>query len=380
MNGAEALARLHSAYDDRLGEGRRRKDAGGTVVGYFLNSVPVELIVAAGLDPIRLVGDPSRRAPVADRYMEEYMDGEVRSIFGSMLTGEFDFADLVIIPRTSEVYLQLYYFLREMPRWEPDAAIPPLHLFDLLQSPHWLTARWDESRMRLLAKRLEEIGGRTVDDAALAEGIAVCNRLRRALGAASALWREGRLSGVDALKVIGAASILPPAEGVAAIEALAADPPDTGARGPRIMIKGSPQSDIHFTALVEEAGTQVVAHDHVAGDSTYRALVDENSDAPWEALAAHYQRRIPGPRVHPQVDQDAAFIVLAEAARVDGVVFFHDEWDDTLGWEYPEQRKLLEARGIPSLFLKRQPYFDAPVDAQRQAVREFLNQIARVDA
>jgi benzoyl-CoA reductase/2-hydroxyglutaryl-CoA dehydratase subunit BcrC/BadD/HgdB len=146
------------------------------------------------------------------------------------------------------------------------------------------------------------------------------------------------------------------------------------------MIKGSPQSDIRFTALVEETGAHVVAHDHVAGDPTFRSLVDETSDAPWEALAAHYQRRIPGPRVHPQVDQDAAFIALAEGAKVDGVIFFHDEWDDTLGWEYPQQRKLLEARGIPSLFLKRQPYFDAPADLQRAAITKFLTQIAKVDA
>lgn len=377
MSGAAALARLRAAYDDRLGEGRRRKAAGNRVIGYFLNSVPVELIVAAGLDPIRLVGDPARRHPVADRYMEEYMDGEVRSIFGSMLSGEFDFADLVIIPRTSEVYLQLYYFLREMPRWEPQAPIPQLHLFDLLQSPHWLTARWDESRLRVLAEKLESLGGRRIDDTSLRHAIALCNRLRAALQQASALWRSAQLSGVDALKVIGAASILAPDEAAEAIEALIADPPSAMKGRPRVMIKGSPQSDSGFTALVEAAGAQVVAHDHVAGDPTFRALVDESSDAPWEALAVHYQRRIPGPRVHPQVDQDAAFIALCEEADVEGVIFFHDEWDDTLGWEYPAQRQLLEQRGIPSLFLKRQPYFNPPQAAQRQAVEQFLSQLAK---
>ena len=381
MTGVDALALLTAAYDDRLGEARRRKAAGSSIVAYFLNSVPVEVVVAAGLDPIRLVGDPSRRAPVADRYMEEYMDGEVRSIFGSMLTGDFDFADLVVVPRTSEVYLQLYYFLKEMEHWEPDAPIPPVQLFDVLQSPHWLTARWNEGRLRHLAKRLEKFGGRTIDDSSLREGIAICNQLRSALQAVSDLWRrEGRLSGVDALKVIGAASILPPAEATRAIEILVADPPAPLESRPRVMIKGSPQSDPAFTALVEDAGAWVVAHDHVAGDPTFHVLVDGTSDAPWEALACHYQRRIPGPRVHPQEQQDAMFIALAEQARVDGVIFFHDEWDDTLGWEYPDQRKLLEARGIPSLFLKRQPYFDRPVDTQRAAVAEFLTQIAKVDA
>lgn len=366
MTGSEALARLTAAYDDRLGEARRRKSAGRPLIGYFLNSVPVEIMIAAGLDSIRLVGDPARHAPVADTYMEEYMDGEVRSIFGSVLTGDLSFADLLVIPRTSEVYTQLYYFLREMPKWE-NAPIPPTYLFDLLQSPHWVTARYDEGRMHAFAERLEAIGGRTVTDGALAGAISTVNRLRTALQVVRTL----DLDGVTALKLIGAASILSPDDAITALEAVAADPPPSAVAGPRLMLKGSPQSDPHVTALIESAGASVVAHDHVAGDPTFRALVREVGD-PWENLAHHYQRNIPGPRVHPQEDQDAHFIALAEAKRVDGVIFFHDEWDDTLGWEYPDQRKLLEARGIPSLFMKRQPYFDPPVAEQRATIADFV--------
>jgi len=379
MTGDEALATLRAAYDDRLGEAKRRKAAGSTLIAYFLNSVPIELIVAAGLDPIRLAGDPGRRAAIADRYMEDYMDGEVRSIFGSILTGAFDFADLLVIPRSSEVYLQLYYFLREMPEWEPDAKIPPTYLFDLLQAPHWLSARYDVGRMRAFAERLAVLGGQSLTEDALRDAIRLVNRLRRALQDVAALWRGGdpALDGVDALKLIGAASVLPPTEAIAAIEAILADPPGPlGRAGPRIMLKGSPQSDPHVTRLIVEAGGVVVAQDHVAGDPTFRALVAEDGN-PWEALATHYQRHIPGPRVHPQSEQDAHFIALAKEARVDGVIFFHDEWDDTLGWEYPDQRALLEAEGIASVFMKRQPYFDPPITEQGATIRNFVASLTR---
>jgi benzoyl-CoA reductase/2-hydroxyglutaryl-CoA dehydratase subunit BcrC/BadD/HgdB len=378
MTGAEALRRLRAAYDDRLGEARRRRAGGSRIVAYFLNSVPVEIIIAAGFDPLRLVGDPARRAAIADRYMEDYMDGEVRSILGSILTGEFDIADLLVLPRSSEVYLQLYYFLRELPEWEPDAPIPDTYLFDLLQSPHWLTARFDIGRMRAFAEHLGALGGVAIDDAALVAAIRRVNALRRALQRAAGLWRGETiaLDGIDALKVIGAASILPVDEATATIEALVADAPAPLAQnGPRIMLKGSPQSDPHVTRLIEEAGGRVVAHDHVAGDPTFRALVAEQGD-PWEALATHYQRHIPGPRVHPQAEQDDLFVALAREAAVDGVIFFHDEWDDTLGWEYPDQRKRLDTEGIASLFMKRQPYFDPPVDEQRRAIAAFIRDLA----
>ena len=379
MTGAEALARLRGAYDDRLGEAARRKAAGSILVGYFLNAVPVELIAAAGLDPIRLVGDPARSVATADRYMEEYFDGEVRAIFSALVEGDMAMLDLLVVPRTAEIYLQLYYFLREIPKWEPDAKLPPVHLWDFLQTQRFTTAKYDLGRLRDLAERLVAAGGTRVDDAALAEAIGQANRLRGALIAVSDFWHgeTRRLSGSDALRVIGAASVLPPGEAVAVLEALVADPPaPLPEAGPRLLLKGSPQHDTRFCDLVESCGAAVVAHDHIAGDRTFTAPVATDGD-PWEALVHHYQSNVPGPRAYPQAREDAAFLALAQRARVDGVVFFHDEWDDTLGWEYPDQKALLDAAGIPSLFLKRQPYLDPPEDAQRAAVTAFVASIGK---
>ena len=374
MTGADALDRLRAAYDDRSGTIAARKAAGERLVGYFLNSVPVELMLAADLSPVRLVGDPARGSVRADAYMEEFFDGEIRAIFEAMLAGDHAAMDLVVIPRSSEVYLQLYYFLLEIPRWEPEAKLPPIHLFDLLQTPRWTSARYDMGRMKAFADRLAEAGGATVDDERLAQAIRTVNQVRALLTQVSQLWR-GRprcLSGVDALKVIGGVGILEREEMVLALEALLADPPmPLPEGGPRVMIKGSPQHDPRFTALVESCGVSVVAHDHVAGDRLFETPVSTEGN-PWEALVHRYQREIPGPRAYPQAREDQRMLALARQAEVDGVVIIHDEWDDTLGWEYPDQKTLLDANGIPSLFLKRQPWFTPDEDAQRAAVSAFV--------
>lgn len=376
------LAALSAAYAGQFAVAARRKAAGERLVGYFLNSVPVELILAAGLDPIRLRGEPADRPVRADRYMEEYFDGEVRAIFEALLDGRYALLDLLVVPRPSEVYLQLYYLIREIPRWEPQAALPPTVLFDLLQTPSYTTARYDLGRMRALADRLGEAGGEAVDNARLAAAIRTANRLRAALCAAAPLWRgdEPRLSGADALRVIGAAGVLGTAEATALIEALVANPPPPlCAAGPRLLIKGSPQHDTRFTELVESCGARVVAHDHLGGDRTFERPVSEEGD-PWEALVHHYQREIPGPRAYPQAREDQRFLKLANAAAVDGVIIIHDEWDDTLGWEFPDQKRLLDEHGIPVLFLKRQPWFDPPEDLQREAVTAFIATLGRAGA
>ncbi|WP_169542606.1 2-hydroxyacyl-CoA dehydratase subunit D [Sphingomonas baiyangensis] len=374
-----ALARLRAAYADPAAEVARAHAAGTPVVGYFLNSVPIELVLAAGMHPIRLTGRTERTPVRADRYMEEYFDGEVRAIFEALLAGEHAALDLLVVPRSAEIYLQLYYWIGEIPRWEPEVALPPAWLFDLLQTPSYTTTRYVIGRLHAMAERLHRAGGVVIDDARLAGGIALANRLRAAVTAASTLWHgeAPRLSGADALHVIAAAQILHPDEAIAVLEALVGNPPAPIQRsGPRLMVKGSPQHHTRFTMLVEDCGARVVAHDHIAGDRIFERPVRESGD-PWEALALHYQREIPGPRAYPQAREDARFLALAEAAAVDGVVIIHDEWDDTLGWEYPDQKRAMDARGLPSLFLKRQSWFAPPEAAQRAAIGGFIDQIER---
>jgi benzoyl-CoA reductase/2-hydroxyglutaryl-CoA dehydratase subunit BcrC/BadD/HgdB len=372
----QPLEILRSTYADPYAAARAHRSSGGKVVGYFLNSVPEELIIAAGCFPVRLRGEFNQQSALAERYMEEYMDGEVRSIFGALLHGRFDFVDLIVIPRNSEVYLQLYYFLLEIPRWESQIRVPPIYLFDLLQTPSSATLRYVTGRLHALAERLTEISGREITSESLSGAIVRINAKRVLLNKTSALWKSDKtsLTGVDALATISCASFMQHDDYVATLTALLDEPP--AALGPRVrlMIKGSPQADVRFTALVESLGGAVVAHDHLWGDRTYASKVQERSE-PWAALARHYCLGIPSPREYPQTQADEHFLQLATHAKVDGVIFLHDEWDDTLGWEYPDQKRLLEQRGIRSLFLKRQRYFDPDEKQQRGSVRAFIEQL-----
>jgi benzoyl-CoA reductase/2-hydroxyglutaryl-CoA dehydratase subunit BcrC/BadD/HgdB len=257
-------------------------------------------------------------------------------------------------------------------------VVPELYLFDLLQTPFWLTNRYDRGRLDGLRARLEVLAGAPVAEQALSRAIAVVNADRRLLQEAADLWRgpEPRLGGVDALAVIGAGWFMERGQHATLLRTLLDNAASLPRRaGPRLMIKGSPHDNADFYALVEQAGAVVVAGDHVWGDPTFAALVDEQAD-PMEALTAFYQLHSPSLRSYPQAAQDKKFMALIEAARVEGVVFYHDEHDDTLGWDYPDQKRLLDARGIPSVFLKRQSYRHPDRGAQLAAIRDFVATIA----
>jgi benzoyl-CoA reductase/2-hydroxyglutaryl-CoA dehydratase subunit BcrC/BadD/HgdB len=367
---------FRAACTDREAEARRRHGAGQKVVGYLSCNVPVELIAASGAFPVQLFGIPGAETPLADLYMEDFFDGRIRSLFQRILAGDFDFIDLLVIPRSSEGLLQLYYFLQEVARIDPAVRLPPLYMFDLLQTEGELTRGYVQGRLEDMQAALARLNARAITPEALRGAIRDANRRRALQQAANRLRREAspRLSGGDALCLALAATVMDQEaycgqlQGVPHAEGLA------GRQGARIMLKGMAQDDAGLTDLVEACGATVVADDHPAGERTYEALVPETDD-PLAALAVFYQRHSPGPRLFPQARQDAIFLDLVKAAQVQGVIFHVEEHDDTLGWDYPAQKAALDRLGIPSLYLVKQSWRHPDRVAQRHAVQAFVRQL-----
>jgi benzoyl-CoA reductase/2-hydroxyglutaryl-CoA dehydratase subunit BcrC/BadD/HgdB len=361
---------LRHAYEQRT---KAAKASGMPVVAYLGNAVPVELILAAGCFPMQMSGDPAEHVPLAEHYLDDDFDGDLCSVYQRIASGYYNFADLIVLPRSSNGYLYLYYFLLETRRLR-DQPFPQVVLFDVLNTPFWSTGQYVYQRVLDLKAKLEQLAGRQVGETALRSAVGTVNRARSALQAVNALRREEppRLSGADVLRAIGAAQFVGPAaaaELCAALLARAESLPALG--GVRVMVKGAPHDNAGFYELVESLGAVIVADDHTAGERTIERLADETIE-PVAALAQHYHVHAPGIRSFPQAAQDRRFIEIAEAAKVQAVIFFHDEFDDTLGWDYPEQKRLRDERGIPSVFLQKQPYRAPDRAAQRAAVADLL--------
>ena len=371
----DALAALRRIDENRIAPAQAARAAGARVVAYLGNAVPVELIVAADCFPMQISGDPREDVPLAEHYLDDDFDGDLCSVFQRIVSGYYNFADLIVVPRSSNGYLYLYYFLLETRRLLPDSVFPEVVLFDVLSTPYWATGQYVYGRVFDLKASLERLTGQAIDTAGLRTAIAAVNRTRSALQALNGLRREqpARLGGADMLRAISAASCLAPAAATELCDALASACAGRPAReGMRVMVKGAPHDNAGFYELVESLGAVIVADDHTTGERAFEHLVDEAID-PLAALAQHYHLHTAGIRSFPQAEQDARFIAIVEAAAVDAVIFFHDEFDDTLGWDYPEQKRLLDARGIPSTFLQQQSYRAPDRAAQRAAVEELLS-------
>ncbi len=372
-----AIDELKASYISREQQARARHARGEKVIGYFSWNVPEELILAAGMFPVQLSGSPDETTELGDQYMEDFFDGYIRSIFNRMLTGHFNFVDLIVIPRTTESYLQLYYFLQEIERLKPEHEFPELYLFDLLQTNNWLTGRYVRGRMDDFKQKLEQVSGKLIEQAAVTNAIKTVNRNRALLSQVNAFRREipPKLSGSDLMRVTGASTFIEKSTHSQRLENLL-DHADQlkPLSGPRLMVKGSPLDNTALYELIEACGAVIVADDHAWSERVFEHQVREDFDA-MEALTEHYHLHSPSPRQFPQARQDEIFMNIVEQAKVEGVIFYIEEYDDTLGWDYPGQKKMLDAKGIPSLYLKKQSYRQPDEVTQKVAVTAFISSL-----
>ena len=111
---------------------------------------------------------------------------------------------LLLISRTSEQEYKLYLYLREVARQDPKSRIPPVYLYDMLHTRSSESYAYGLERTLCLKKRLEELTGKTIDDAGLLQAIKESNSARRAIRKLLSLRKpEPRVSGTEALALIG---------------------------------------------------------------------------------------------------------------------------------------------------------------------------------
>jgi benzoyl-CoA reductase/2-hydroxyglutaryl-CoA dehydratase subunit BcrC/BadD/HgdB len=325
-----------------------------STVGYVGADVPVELITAAGLRPLRLTGKPGGDSALGDRYLGRGVDPVARSILTRILTGDYGPLEAIVVSRDCEASLRLFYALRELHRVEPAPGLPPVRLVDVLHLPHHTTTRYVHAKVARLREWLGH--RRPVGDDDLAAAITAHDTLRRSLGRLAALRRANRLSGTRFLETVAATTGVPVTEAIALVERLLAeDLPEV--EGTRLFLTGSSHDHPAVYATLERHGFLVVGEDHDWGE----LLFARTCAAPTElALAERYQHNGPAaPRA--SIRQRAAH--TAAAARACGaevLLSYARVHDDAPPWDFPEQRA---ATGLPAVLAERQPYGELTEDA-----------------
>jgi len=362
--GSSALERVEAAFADPEAGALAFKKAGGKVVGFLGATVPIELIAAAGAHPLRLKG-ASGGTSLADKLMEPVRELYLRRIFDRLLSGSLAWLDLLIVPRSSEGLLQFYYLVEYVRTHHGHEHLPKVVLLDLLQTPFDYTIAYNKARLYELKEAIEASTETEITQQAIATEIARYN-------AARAQFRDfieqNRPAGGLRLKLASFGQTQPLADFRNLLSELASTPTQF-ATGRRVALSGSPHETTALYDAFAANGMDIVAEDHDWGAGIYAHDVAESAD-PIAALEERY--RLHGISMRQFVRDKPELDVSGREIGPDAVAFFFEENDDTLGWEYPDERQRLETAGITTALL-RGPIHDAGCAA---AVSELALQLA----
>jgi benzoyl-CoA reductase/2-hydroxyglutaryl-CoA dehydratase subunit BcrC/BadD/HgdB len=376
-----ALNELQKHYNQRDLTARQWKKDGGKVIGYFCDNVPEEFIMAAGLFPLRLSGDPWGGTEKVGAYSEQgnvfSREGFVASMLHMILKGRYDFLDYLIIPHARDSVHRLYPTLINLKETQPSLNLPELYYLDNLHTYFYSAGIYNRDRWLELKKQLEKWTGKEITKDRLSQAIAVTNEKKSLLKQLADLRAADRprISGVEALQVIGS-SLFMFKEGHNKLlkEYLTGAGELPAKNGVRLFVEGSPLDHLQLYEIIESCGATVVAEDNCWGNRYSDGPIDITLD-PVEAVIDRYNNKSPCSRMYPLDRRIEYCLRNALEARAQGVIFNIHRFDEIQAWETPDEIKALKEKGIPSLYLKDQPYLITEPEAIKTKIVEFIKSI-----
>lgn len=377
-----AFMELFHSYCHREEAALKWKAEGKKVVRQLGADVPEELVIAAGMLPVKVYAGPERQLPYAGRYLEETFDPLSRAHFEKIVDGTYDkLLDSLVITNSADVCVRLFVYLREIIRTEPAMPVPPTVFIDWLFSRNYLYQEHNIFTIGEFKKQLEAWAGRVITDEQIRAASELCNDNRAALREISDL-RKGdivHLSGSEALVIIGSAFFMEKSQHTRLVRTVAREAQNwPEVKGARLYLTGSPQETTGLYDLIEEAGGVVVGEDHDWGDRYYDKDTRTDID-PLCAVVDRYMMRVSNTKRASVTLRVKDLTENAGKAKAEGVVFTSNVNDDALTWEYPSQKKALVDIGIKSSYFGRVQYPVTKTEKLCDGIRWFVESLKGSD-
>ncbi len=331
------------------------KAKGGKVVGYLCSYVPEEILLAAGILPVRILGHLDDIS-VASSYFQPFVCRLIRSTLEKGLTKNLAYLNGLIISYTCDGMRMLY------DTWVANVNTEFNYLLDLPSSLDRMpNLRYFQRIIKDFIASVEAYTGRAIKEEDLRSAISIYNRYRRLAKEFYYLHfsQDLPLSSADFLKINLAAFVAPKDKFTDELEAylgLFKAWRNSGAASQRpkmtpVHISGSVVVDPVFFELVEKVGGYVISDDLCTGTRYFWDEVEEEGD-PIQALAHRYLSRVTCPSKYPAENRSSFLLDRIRESGARGVIILGEKFCDPHLFEIPSVRKRIEALGVSSLCLE----------------------------
>lgn len=353
-----------------------KKKTGGKVFGCFCSYVPEEILVAADILPVRVLGSHEPQ-DVTEPHLFGMFCPFCRDVLAQGLKGRYEYLDGITIAQSCLHIRQAYrawenhveqpfsYYLPHPMSVQSPSAVPFLH-----------------GELDAFRKAVEEFIGREITDNDLDRGIRILNENRAAMHELYEFRKadEPKLTGLEAMWVTVSSTWIDKEEHTAELRRVMEQLPNRELSrecGARLMFVGSENDDTEFIGMVEKVGATVVVDDHCTGTRYFWNETPELANR-IEALAKRYVERPPCPaKDHVARKRFPHILELAKDFNAQGVILIQQKFCDPHEADMVPLRAYLEENGFPCLFLE----FDVtvPLGPFRIRVEAFLEMVGEED-
>jgi benzoyl-CoA reductase/2-hydroxyglutaryl-CoA dehydratase subunit BcrC/BadD/HgdB len=381
------------AHGPRVREIMARQAEGAKFVGTFCVYVPEEILLALDAVYLALCGGTAVTIPHAEKTFPRNMCPLVKSTLGLAFSGTCPYGpleDLSVGETTCDA---------KKKTWDVLGREGGFHVLELPQKKGPADRALWAGEVKVFARRIEDLTGRTLKKEKLAGAVQLMNRKRRAL-ARMHEWRKADIppiSGTDALVIMQSALIDDPARFTRELEFLNEELAERTAAGTaalpmarkRVMVSGCPSvlGNWKLHHLLESAGAAVVLDESCTGTRYFRGEVEETAEvdpraksgAPaaverqLEAVAARYMG-IDCSCFSPNTERTDNILRLAAEYRADGVVQYILHACHTFNIEAITIAEALKGAGIPSIRIETD-YSEEDVGQLRIRLEAFLESL-----
>ena len=336
----------------------------GEVVGCFCSYVPEELIYAAGLLPVRMLGSHEPQDVTEPHIFGMYCPF-CRDVLAQGLKGRYDYMKGIVLAQSC---LHLRQTFTSWKNHVPDDYAFYLYMPNKVQTKH--ARSFYPGELTKLRESLQKWTGRTITNEALRETAELYNENRRLTHEIYDL-RKGpnpAVSGLEAMVVVASSFMVDKKEHNAELKRIL---PQLKSRtlgretGGRLMIVGSENDDTEFIKMVESVGATVVVDDHCTG-SRYFWNYTQFTDDIMQNISDRYLDRPACPTKDWEDRTRFPHILkLARDFNAEGVILIQQKFCDPHECDMVPLKEFLNENDLPTLFLE----FDVTVPAGQMRIR-----------
>ena len=329
---------------------------GSKVIGCYPVYTPVEIIHAAGMLPVGIIGGGNRlEIAHADSRFQSFVCSIVKSTLELGLTGKLQFLDGIVFHSICDPARNLGSVFK---RNFPQLLVEYIHFPQNMASPH--TVNYLAAEYQKLKTSYEQLAGRPITDENLRKSIHLYNEQRKLMRELYRIRRETpqNLSTLETYILTRIGTFIPPEEHIAALkEALEA----AGQRDERpkdrikVVLEGSfcEQPPLELIEGLEAAGCYILDDDFLLGWRFFEQDIPSEGD-PIRNLASAYinQSVFSGVKHDTRERKSKHLIDKVKETGASAVVILAAKFCEPALFDYALYRRALEKEGIPHLYLE----------------------------